>query len=136
MEELGKPPNKRTFGLYIIIGLQLMLAVLIALALLGETTIAAYLKVLVQNPIYYSWFGWVLFGFLVLAVLGMLFLKRWGWILTMLLTGFGLAFAIWSYFQGKPHYIPMVIYLVIVFYLNQRDVQFAFLNKENTGGLQ
>ena len=74
--------KRRPFGLYLIILLQLFLAIFLALALLGEKTIATYLKVLVQNPVFYSWFGWVLIGFLVLAVLGLLLLKRWAWILT------------------------------------------------------
>jgi len=126
--------KRRPFGLYLIIVLQLVGAILLALSLLGEKTIATYLKVLVQNPIFYGWFGWVLIGFLLLAVLGLWMLKRWGWILTMILTGIGLSYSIWSYFQGNPHYIPMLIYLVIVFYLNQRDVQSPFLEKENSVG--
>jgi hypothetical protein len=44
----------------------------------------------------------------------------------MILTGIGLAFTIWSYFQGTPNYLPMLIDVVIVFYLNQRDVQQYF----------
>ncbi len=128
--------KRRPFGLYLIIVLQLVGAILLALSLLGEKTIATYLKVLVQNPIFYSWFGWVLIGFLLLAVFGLWMLKRWGWILTMILTGIGLAYSIWSYFQGNPHYIPMVLYLVIVFYLNQRDVQSPFLQIDNSVGVR
>jgi hypothetical protein len=128
--------KRRPFGLYLIIALQLVVVILLALALLGEKTIAIYLKLLVQNPIYYSWFGWVLIGFLLVSVMGLWMLKRWGWILTMILTGMGLAFSIWSYFLGNPHYIPMVIYLVIVFYLNQRDVQAPFLQIENRAGVR
>jgi len=129
-----KKAKRRPFGLYLIIVLQLFLAIFLALALLGEKTIATYLKGFVQNPIFYTWFGWVVIGFLVLAVLGLLLLKRWAWILTMILTGILLAFSIWSYFQGSPHYLEMVIYIVIVFYLNQRDVQSPFLHIENTVG--
>jgi uncharacterized membrane protein (DUF2068 family) len=114
----------------------LVVAILLVLALLGEKTIAIYLKLLVQNPIFYTWFGWVLIGFLLLAVLGLWILKRWGWILTMILTGLGLGFSIWSYFQGSPHYISMVLYLVIVFYLNQRDVQYPFLQSNNSEGVR
>ena len=127
--------RRRPFGLYMITGLQLVLSILLALALLGEKTIATYLKVLIQNPIFYGWLGWVLIGSLLLAVLGLMILKRWAWILTMILTGLGLSYSIWSYFQGKPHYIPMVIYLVIVFYLNQREVQTAFSRPELDGGV-
>ena len=126
--------KRRPFGLYFIIGLQLILAGLLTLALLGEKTIASYLKVMIQNPIFYTWFGWVLIGFFLLAVIGLLLLKRWGWILTMIMTGSGLAFSIWSYFDGSPRYIPLLIDLVIVFYLNQSDVQSPFLNKVNSEG--
>lgn len=132
--EIDTQSQRRPFGLYVIIGMQLVIAILLSLALLGEPRVALYLKILVQNPIFYSWFGWVLIGFLVLAVLGLLLLKRWGWILTMILTGIGLAFSIWTYFQGNPHYITMVFDLVIVFYLNQRDVQSPFLEKVNSAG--
>jgi hypothetical protein len=127
--------RRRPFGLYMIAGLQLVLSIMLALALLGEKTIATYLKVLIQNPIFYSWFGWVLAGSLILSVLGLMILKRWAWILTMILTGLGLSYSIWSYFQENPHYIPMVIYLVIVFYLNQREVQSAFSQPELDGGI-
>lgn len=128
--------KRRPFGLYPIIILQLFLAIMLVMALLGEITIATYLKILIQNQIFYSWFGWVLIGFVLLSVLGLLMLIRWGWVLTMILTGIGLSYAIWSYFQGSPHYIAMVIYLVIVFYLNQRDVQSAFLYEVNSKGVR
>lgn len=136
MEETSRQPKKRPFGLFIITGLQLIEATLLILGLMGEKSIIQYLRILVQNPIFYSWFGWVLVAALLLAVVGLLFLKRWGWILTMILTGMGLAYAIWSYVQGDPHYLPMVIYLVIVFYLNQRDVQAPFLQIENSVGVR
>jgi hypothetical protein len=136
MVEKENMAKRRPFGLYLIIALQLVVAILLVLALLGEKTIAIYLKLLVQNPIFYTWFGWVLIGFLLLAVLGLWILKRWGWILTMILTGLGLGFSIWSYFQGSPHYISMVLYLVIVFYLNQRDVQYPFLQSNNSEGVR
>ena len=129
-------PKRRPFGLYFIIGLQLIIAISLSLALLGEVNIATYLKVLVQNPIFYTWMGWVLIGFLTLAVIGLLLLKRWGWILTMIMTGIGLSLSIWSYFSGTPRYIPMLIYIVIVFYLNQRDVQSPFLNKPKSVGVR
>jgi uncharacterized membrane protein (DUF2068 family) len=61
-----------------------------------------------------------------------LLMKRWGWILTMIMTGIGLAFSIWSYIDGNPRYIPMLIYIVIVFYLNQREVQSPFLRNVNS----
>ncbi len=136
MTEKETIDKRRPFGLYIIIGLQLAIAIFLALVLLGQERIDPYIRVLIQNPLFYSWFGWVLVGSLLLAIFGLLRLKRWGWILTMILTGIGLSFSIWSYFQGKPYFIDMVIYLVIVFYLNQRDVQSPFMREYSPGGVR
>lgn len=118
--------NRRPFGLYIIIALQLGIALFLALALLGETRISPYLRLIISNPFFYRAYGWVLVGFLLLAVIGLVRLKRWGWTLTMILTGFSLALSILNYFQGSPNYIVMISDIVIVFYLNQRDVQAPF----------
>jgi len=136
MIEIQKKDNRRPFGLNIIIVLQLALAIFLILALLGNQGISSYLRLLVRNPIFYSWAGWVLVGFLVLAVIGLLLLRRWGWILTMILTGIFLFLTIWSYFQGSPNFVAMVIDLVIVFYLNQRDVQAPFERHESAGGVR
>jgi hypothetical protein len=127
--------KSRPFGLYVIIGVEVALAVFLALALLSVQGVRPYLSILVQNPIFYSWLGWVLVGCFAVAALGLLFLKRWGWILTMILTGLGLSYTIWSYFQGNPNYIGMVMDLVIVFYLNQREVQLPFMQAEPPWGI-
>jgi hypothetical protein len=128
--EQERQHKNRPFGLYIIIGLELALAVFLALALLNVQGISSYLRILVQNPMFYSWYGWVMIGCLAVAALGLFFLKRWGWILTMILTGIGLSYTIWSYFQGSPSYLAMIMDLVIVFYLNQREVQLPFMQAE------
>ena len=122
-----QPKQKRPVGLVVIIVLQLALAVLEALYLLGWKQSAVALRLIMKNPIFYTDVaGWVLVGLLLLAVLGLLLQKRWGWITTMILTGFGLFYTIWSYFQGTPRYFPMLIYVIMVLYLNQRDVQRIF----------
>jgi len=128
--EQEKQQRSRPFGLYIIMGLEVTLAILLALSLLSLQGVSSYLRLVLQSPVFYTWFGWVFVGGLAIAVLGLQFLKRWGWILTMILTGIGLFFAIWGYFQGNPNYIGMVMNLVVVFYLNQRDVQLPFLQAE------
>jgi len=135
MAEKRNKAGRRPFGLYIIAILQVTIALLLALALLGVEEGLPYLKVLIRNPFFYSWAGWMLVGFLALGILGLLWLKRWGWVLTMILTGVGLSLNIWNYFQGKPNYVSLVVYLVIVFYLNQREVQAAFEFKGSSGGV-
>ncbi len=61
----------------------------------------------------------------VIAV-GLWRLKRWAWVAAMLWTGTALAGALVLYFRGQPNYPLMIEHIIIVFYLNQRDVQHAF----------
>jgi hypothetical protein len=69
---------------------------------------------------------------LVLTVLGCVIavglwrLKRWAWVAVMIWTGAALAGALVLYFRGQPNYPLMIEHIIIVFYLNQRDVQQAF----------
>ena len=122
-----RPKRKWPVGLVVIIVLQLALALLETLFLLGWKQSALALRLLMKNPIFYTDVaGWVLVGSLLMAVLGLLLQKRWGWLITMIVTGFGLFYTIWSYFQGAPRYFPMLIYVIMVLYLNQRDVQRLF----------
>lgn len=121
------PKKRRPVGLTVIIVLQLVLAVLALLLLLGWEQGLPALWLLLRNPIFYTvTTGWILVALLLLADIGLLFQKRWGWIITMILTGSNLAYTIWSYFQGNLLYFPMLIYVIIVLYLNQREVQEFF----------
>ena len=79
MAENRNKAGRRPFSLHIIAVLQVTIALLLALALLGVEESLSYLKVLFRNP-FFSWAGWVLVGFLALAILGLLWLKRWGWV--------------------------------------------------------
>ena len=122
-----EPKQKWPVGLVVIIVLQLVLVVLETLYQAGWKQSVLALRLLVRNPIFYTeTVGWILVALLLLGVLGLLLQKRWGWIITMILTGFGLFFTIWSYFQDTPRYFPMLIYVIMVLYLNQRDVQQVF----------
>ncbi|MDD1751874.1 MAG: DUF2127 domain-containing protein [Methanotrichaceae archaeon] len=69
---------------------------------------------------------------LIIAVLAVGFwrMQRWAWICGMILVGLNLAADLWGYFQGNRYWISMIINILIVFYLNQRDVQRAFSRKE------
>jgi hypothetical protein len=126
---VSETKQSRPLGLYVLLILQLVVAVLLALYLMGLEEVLPFLRMMVRNPLFSLLApGWLMVGMLLLAVLGMLLQKRWGWVLSMIVTGLGLAFAIWSYFQGTANYLPMLIDVVIVFYLNQRDVQKYFEN--------
>lgn len=65
-----------------------------------------------------------------LLVIGLLALRRWAWVAGMVLVGVGLGFNIWLYFRGNPQYPNMLLEVVLVFYLNQRDVQQAFRRRK------
>jgi hypothetical protein len=77
--------------------------------------------------------GWAEAGAYVLvsllALIGgvaLLLMRLWAWTLAMLLEGYALALNLWSFFQGHPLYLQMLLGAVIVFYLNTRDVYRAF----------
>ena len=57
---------------------------------------------------------------------GLLRLKRWAWVLTMLWAGLNLVAALLSYYNDEPNYVGMALSVVAVYYLNQREVQAAF----------
>jgi hypothetical protein len=58
--------------------------------------------------------------------IGLLRRRRWAWIGAILISGLGLAFAIGAWWDGDSQYVSMVINVVAVFYLNQREVRAAF----------
>ena len=61
------------------------------------------------------------------AAVGLLLMRRWAWVLVMLLVGYRMASNLWLYISGaNANEIEMILDVVIVFYLNQRDVQRAF----------
>lgn len=57
---------------------------------------------------------------------GLWHLKRFAWVLIMILQGIGMAVYLWFYTNGEPLYLSMLLSVIIVFYLNQREVQQAF----------
>ena len=77
--------------------------------------------------------GWAGAGAYVLVALlaliggvALLLMRPWAWTLAMLLEGYALALALWSFSQGHPLYLQMLLSVAIVFYLNTRDVYRAF----------
>ena len=74
---------------------------------------------------------------LIIAI-GLWRLHRWAWAGVMIWTGVNLATALYQYFHGRPDYAAMAEGMVVVFYLNQRDVRQAFepirAARERAGG--
>lgn len=53
-------------------------------------------------------------------------MKRWAWIAVVFMQGFSLLSALLEYFRNKPNFTGMLLSIVIVFYLNQSEVQEIF----------
>lgn len=69
----------------------------------------------------------------VLMVVGLWRLRRWAWVLTMILVGVDLAVGLWTYLHATPDYLGMLIDVIMVFYLNQGDVQETFERRRSPG---
>lgn len=120
--------RKRPFGLIAIILLQL-LQVLAWVALLYGSTLPQFATIAEEiidiSAVSYS--IQINSTFLLLIALpGLWFFKRWGWITLMIQLGISLSMGIWQFVEGTPNYISMILNVAIVFYLNQREVQQLF----------
>lgn len=69
---------------------------------------------------------------LVIAV-GLWRLHRWAWAATMIWFGANMAGGLIAWRQGDHHYSLLLLGIVTVFYLNQRDVQRAFRRRTDDG---
>ncbi|MGH2587006.1 MAG: hypothetical protein ACRDJE_18995 [Dehalococcoidia bacterium] len=67
---------------------------------------------------------------IVIAV-GLWRLQRWAWIAAMLWFGLSMVGSLLAYRNGEPYYALMVIEIITVFYLNQRDVQQVFRSRRD-----
>lgn len=63
------------------------------------------------------------------AAIGLWRLHHWAWLLNMILLAYALAFEIVAFFLAQPNYLMMVLGVVMVFYLNQREVQDLFADR-------
>lgn len=58
---------------------------------------------------------------------GLYRLRYWAWIAIILWAGTRMVNSLSLYFEGEPDYLVMVRDVVIVFYMNQREVQQVFV---------
>lgn len=61
----------------------------------------------------------------IVAVIGLWFLSRRAWALTMLLVGVALVFGLYAWWLGEPNYPRLVLNAIIALYLNQSAVREA-----------
>ena len=65
-----------------------------------------------------------------LTIFGLVRLRRWAWMLVMIITGLILVYDLWLYYSGQPEYFDMLLNVITVFYLNFGEVQQAFEQRQ------
>jgi hypothetical protein len=68
-----------------------------------------------------------------LVIVGLVFQKRWAWVLAIITSGVILAIDLGWWFAGDARYSSMLLNSIAVFYLNQRDVRLALRGGEPEG---
>lgn len=126
-EALPQPARRRPFGVYVIIALQLLIVMSnwvdvlraqldlspLMLPELADERLTEALTIGITVVV-------------ILVAIGLWALKRWAWYATMLMQGAALLYGIWLYFTGGEPYLSLLLNAVVVFYLNQSDVQRCF----------
>jgi hypothetical protein len=129
-------PSKRPFGVYAITVL-----LLVQLAVGGydmlriERGSGAILLPEVGGRAFSLVADAVILALALTALMGLLLLRRWGWMALVIANGLSLMFAIWIYFRNG--YLSLALFngSLVVFYLNLRSVQTVFLRRDAvTGG--
>ena len=137
-KEIVLPPKtrKRPFGVIVIIVLQLVSVAGAALDIYltyNGITDAIFTQTVHTGGI--PTFNLVAIVLGLVISFGLWQLKRWAWFLVMVQLGISMAGGLWLYTQGNPYYSNMVIDVIAVFYLNQREVQQAFEREHNPQGV-
>lgn len=130
--EYEKTTNGRPFGVTVIATAMVANAVFAAArTYFGDSALAW--DDMLQSDFYFELFGPFVGGIGLIVSVGLWRLQRWAWVATMSWAGINMAQALWAYWIGEPQYSAMALSVVIVLYLNQRDVQLAFI--ESTRGI-
>ncbi len=70
----------------------------------------------------------------IVVLIGFLSLHRWAWVLLMAWTGVSLTITLINYFYSHPNYLVMASNTIIIFALNQADVQRIFRIRMDQSG--
>ncbi len=127
---------RRPFGLYVLAGLLLVkAAVLLGIVLDVELSADHWIRQALQfSPELVSMVesstlsvvvGAVLAVLLVGSAIGLVLLRRDGWVLAMVITGLFVAGDVYGFVNGVVSYVWMALNIITVFYLNQTEVRAA-----------
>jgi hypothetical protein len=120
--------RKRPFGVRVVILLLVVLGVVIATEARRRNLALPWAfpeRLLPQEPAVQV-LGYAVAALLVFLAGGMWLLRRYAWVGTMLLVGVLMAIELLWYAKGAPRYLIMTLCVLIVFYLNQSEVQGLF----------
>ena len=126
-----KSSDRRPFGVNVIIFMFIIYIIFYLLAILyAEKVPLSILHIDIKIPEFKQYAA--IFMTLVMAalVVGFWRMQRWAWVSGMILVGLAMAADLWGYFHGNHYWFSMTINILIVFYLNQRDVLREFSGKE------
>ena len=130
----GDGRRRRPFGLIVLASLMLLKAALLLLVTVGlAMNPGAVIKAIGGTGFLTEEAGLVgtgviaiVAGLLVASATGLLFRRRAGWLVAMILTGAFIAIDITSFFLGSSNDFWMALNIITVFYLNQPDVRAVF----------
>lgn len=118
-----QPPLRRPRGVIIIAALLLIQA---AVWIATGTLYFSELPVFRLPAMETSAFALALAGVNVIVAGGMILLRPWAWVGAMTVQGLSLVAGLWSYSLGERDYPLMVTSVMVVLYLNLREVRRPF----------
>jgi hypothetical protein len=138
MEPLLKSsPNKRPFGVSVIVLLIvayiLFMASVFYLSIKSQDSSIAAQLVNFLNPTQILAVLAIELIILLTIAIGLWRLQQWAWFLLMIWVGIQMFFDLMAYFYVREIHASMLISVIIVFYINQREVKKAFTGKTLAG---
>jgi uncharacterized membrane protein (DUF2068 family) len=135
---LKSSSSKRPFGVSVIalllIAYVLFMAAVFYLSINSQDSSIAAQLVHIMNRTQIQAILVVEIIILLVIAIGLWRLQRWAWLLLMIWVGIQMFFDLWDYFYGHHlHTASLLICVLIVFYINQREVKKAFSGKTLAG---
>ncbi|MDD1751977.1 MAG: hypothetical protein LUQ38_02665 [Methanotrichaceae archaeon] len=134
---IGHSARKRPFGvsviIFMILAYVLLLVLVVFFSLKTEATTASLWLVEKVSPPQSYVVLLIIILFELAIALGLWRLQRWAWMVLMIWQGLLMAMDIWGRINGNPSHLSMIINIIIVFYINQREVKKAFSGRTLVG---
>jgi hypothetical protein len=134
---LKSSPSKRPFGVTVIVLLiavyVLFIAAVFYLSIKSQDSSISAQLVQIMNPAEIRAALVAELIILLAIAIGLWRLQQWAWFLLMIWVGIQMFFDLMDYFYGHHIHASMLISVIIVFYINQREVKKAFSGKTLAG---